>query len=145
MRAGISRGHALDPGWRARLDVRCHYMPPVAINTDLARSYGGNPLACAVACTALDVLVDEDLCNRALELGKTFRAGLETLKQANGGGWVTEIRGVGLFTAIVIDEHRSKRGRGAWELCCLMASKGALAKPTHVNMCVLSALSVNSS
>jgi ornithine--oxo-acid transaminase len=103
-------------------------------------SYGGNPLACAVACAALDVLVDEDLCARALALGKTFRAGLETLRNAAGGGWITEVRGVGLFTAIVIDEHRSKKGRGAWELCCLMASKGALAKPTHVNMCVALAL-----
>jgi len=49
-------------------------------------------------------------------------------------GWVQTVRCKGLFSAIVIDKDRkSKKGRSAWDLCLLMASKGVLAKPTHQN------------
>lgn len=99
----------------------------------------GNPLACAVAMAALDVLVDEQLPERAARLGKIFAQDLETLKQvgvdSNGqGGWVKAIRCKGLFSAIDIDkEKQDKAGKTAWDLCLLMASKGVLAKPTHEN------------
>lgn len=86
---------------------------------------------------ALDVLVNEQLPERAARLGAEFGRKLETLKSVgtdgNGeNGWVKTVRCKGLFSAIVIDPHRkSKKGRGAWDLCLLMASKGVLAKPTH--------------
>jgi ornithine--oxo-acid transaminase len=100
-------------------------------------TYGGNPLACAVACTALDVLVDENLVERSLVLGEHFRTRLNKLKHihedvANGRpGFVTAVRGKGLMNAIDINPEISNKGRGAWHLCLLMASKGLLAKPTH--------------
>ncbi|KEI39733.1 uncharacterized protein L969DRAFT_87737 [Mixia osmundae IAM 14324] len=99
-------------------------------------TYGGNPLACAVASEALDVLVDEKMSERAAELGETFRAQLREIANSKGpeGGWITEVRGRGLLNAVVIDESKSKRGRGAWQLCLLMKSKGVLAKPTHRNI-----------
>lgn len=97
-------------------------------------TYGGNPLACAVAMEALDVLVEEKMTERAEEMGRLFRTELEKLKEVNGGGWVTTVRGKGLLNAIVIDDTKSQRGRGAWQLCLLMKSKGLLAKPTHVNI-----------
>jgi len=102
-------------------------------------TYGGNPLGCAVAMAALDVLVEEKLPERAAALGVEFKKKLETLKlvgaDANGeNGWVQMVRCKGLFGAIVIDKDRkSKKGRGAWDLCLLMANKGVLAKPTHEN------------
>lgn len=99
-------------------------------------SYGGNPLAAATASAALDVLVDEDLSNRAMVLGKEFRNALSELKtlgtEDGGDPWITQVRGLGLMNAIVINQSKCK-GRGAWELCLLMAEKGLLAKPTHVN------------
>jgi ornithine--oxo-acid transaminase len=83
--------------------------------------------------TALDVLIDEKLAERAQRLGEQFRRGIRSF----GSPLVKEVRGRGLFNAIVIDESASSRGRTAWQLCLLLKSRGVLAKPTHVNMCVL--------
>jgi len=109
----------------------------------------GNPLACAVAIAALDVLVDEKLPERAERLGEIFKKDLETLKSVgadgNGeGGWVKAIRCKGLFSAIDIDSEKQKQiGRSAWDLCLLMASKGVLAKPTHENTYVYTFLLIH--
>lgn len=93
-------------------------------------TYGGNPLGCAVAMTALNVLVDEDLSARAEKLGKIFR---DSITSANSP-YVELVRGRGLFNAVVIDESKSQKGRTAWQLCLLLKSRGVLAKPTHRNM-----------
>ncbi|WRT66554.1 ornithine-oxo-acid transaminase [Kwoniella shivajii] len=93
-------------------------------------TYGGNPLGCAVAMTALDVLVKEDLVERSAKLGELFRYELRKLNSP----FIKIIRGRGLFNGVVIDEKVSKKGRTAWQLCLLMKSKGLLAKPTHVNI-----------
>jgi ornithine--oxo-acid transaminase len=85
-----------------------------------------------VATASLEVLVNEDLSNRADRLGKHMRAGLEALKSVGPhGGWIQEVRGKGLLNAIVIDQSKSMKGRGAWELCLLFKSKGLLAKVCH--------------
>jgi len=93
-------------------------------------TYGGNPLGCAVAMTALDVLVDEKLADRAMRLGEYFRTAVRDLNSP----LVAEVRGRGLLNAVVIDETKSKKGRTAWQFCLLLKSKGVLAKPTHVNI-----------
>ncbi|KAF4611935.1 hypothetical protein D9613_003896 [Agrocybe pediades] len=93
-------------------------------------TYGGNPLGCAVAMTALDVLVDEKLSERAYTLGEYFRNAIRDLKSP----LVKEVRGRGLLNAVVIDESKSTRGRTAWQFCLLLKSRGVLAKPTHVNI-----------
>lgn len=98
-------------------------------------TYGGNPLGCAVAIAALDVLVDEKLCERADRLGQKFRSDLTLLMRSGDTPMLSEIRGRGLLNAIVIDESKCKvQGRGAWQLCLLLKSKGLLAKPTHRNI-----------
>ncbi|KAL8280894.1 hypothetical protein RQP46_006573 [Phenoliferia psychrophenolica] len=98
-------------------------------------TYGGNPLGCAVATAALEVIVDEDLSGRAERLGALMRKGLSELKGVGpDGGWLADVRGKGLLNAIVIDQTKSKKGRSAWDLCLLFKSKGLLAKPTHVNI-----------
>jgi ornithine--oxo-acid transaminase len=89
-----------------------------------------NPLGCAVAMTALRVLIDENLSQRAELLGEMFRSGVCNLKSP----LVKEVRGKGLLNAVVIDETKSVRGRTAWQLCLLLKSRMILAKPTHVNM-----------
>jgi ornithine--oxo-acid transaminase len=91
-----------------------------------------NPLGCAVAMTALDVLIEEGLAERATRLGEQFRNDVRALRSP----LVKEVRGRGLFNAIVIDESASSRGRTAWQFCLLLKSRGVLAKPTHVNMYV---------
>ena len=92
-----------------------------------------NPLGCAVATTALDILIDERLSERAEDLGEKFRLGIRALNSP----LVKEVRGRGLLNAVVIDESKSKRGRTAWQLCLILKSMGVLSKPTHVNMCGL--------
>ena len=92
-----------------------------------------NPLGCAVAMTALDVLVEEKLAERAFKLGEKFRSAVSALKSP----LVKTVRGRGLLNAVVIDEEKSVRGRTAWQLCLLLKSRGVLAKPTHVNMYVM--------
>jgi len=93
-------------------------------------TYGGNPLGCAVAMTALRVLVDEKLADRALALGQIFRSGIQDLHSP----FVAEVRGRGLLNAVVINEAMSEKGRTAWQFCLLLKSRGVLAKPTHVNV-----------
>ena len=99
-------------------------------------TYGGNPLGCAVAITALSVLVDENLASRAERLGEHFRQSIRKLNHP----LVKEVRGRGLLNAVVIDESSSTRGRTAWQFCLLLKSRGVLAKPTHVNMYVVAFL-----
>jgi ornithine--oxo-acid transaminase len=93
-------------------------------------TYGGNPLGCAIAMTALDVLIEERLSERAKYLGEVFRSSIRALKSP----LVQEVRGRGLLNAVVIDESMSKKGRTAWQFCLLLKSRGVLAKPTHVNI-----------
>ncbi|MBW8687980.1 ornithine--oxo-acid transaminase [Chitinophaga sp. B61] len=92
-------------------------------------TYGGNPLACAVAKEALQVVLDEDLCLNAHKMGVLLREGLRDI--AKRLGVIREVRGKGLLNAIVIDEDLE--ADLAWELCLEFKKHGLLAKPTHGN------------
>lgn len=92
-------------------------------------TYGGNPLACAVAIAALKVVKEENLVQRAAELGDYFISSLKAIDSPI----VSLVRGKGLFVALVIDETKTS-GRTAWQLCLLLKSRGLLAKPTHKNI-----------
>jgi ornithine--oxo-acid transaminase len=87
-------------------------------------TYGGNPIACKVAMTALQVLKDEKMAANADVMGKLLRSELEKLQSPH----ISIIRGKGLLNAIVI-QHASKEA--AWELCIQLKENGLLAKPTH--------------
>ena len=87
-------------------------------------TYGGNPLACAVAIAALNVLKDEKMAENAQAMGKLFRSALHKIESP----FIKTIRGKGLLNAIVI-EHKNKDA--AWDLCMEMKQNGLLAKPTH--------------
>lgn len=89
-------------------------------------TYGGNPLGCAVAMTALAILKDENLAENSEVLGELFRSEMRKLQQESN--LITTVRGRGLFNAIVIKE---KEGKTAWDVCLQFAEKGLLAKPTH--------------
>lgn len=93
-------------------------------------TYGGNPLGTAVAITALDVMINDKLPERAERLGEIFR---QKLREINNP-LIKDIRGVGLLNAIEIDETKSTKGRSAWQLCLLLKENGLLAKPTHQNI-----------
>ncbi|ONH71642.1 Ornithine aminotransferase [Pichia kudriavzevii] len=92
-------------------------------------TYGGNALASRVAIEALEVVKDEKLVERAEELGKFFQDELQKLADESNG-MIKEVRGLGLLTAIVVDNSKTN-GRSAWDLCLLMKKNGVLAKPTH--------------
>jgi ornithine--oxo-acid transaminase len=92
-------------------------------------TFGGNPLACAVAKEALQVVIDEDLADNAALMGELFRAGLERIASRNS--LIKIVRGQGLLNAIVIDS--SEDASLAWEICLKFAENGLLAKPTHGN------------
>lgn len=87
-------------------------------------TYGGNPLACAVAMEALEVLKDEDMAANAERMGERLRRGLAALQSP----FIETIRGKGLLNAIVI---RHSNPEAAWELCLALKENGLLAKPTH--------------
>lgn len=87
-------------------------------------TYGGNPLACKVAITALQVLKDEQMAENAAVQGAYLRQKLEALSHPN----IALVRGKGLLNAVVI-EHTNKDA--AWELCLQLKDHGLLAKPTH--------------
>ncbi len=87
-------------------------------------TYGGNPLACRLAITALGILKEENLAANAAAQGELFRK--EIMKMDSP--LVSTARGKGLLNAIVI-EH--KNPDAAWELCLKLMDNGLLAKPTH--------------
>jgi ornithine--oxo-acid transaminase len=87
-------------------------------------TYGGNPLACAVAITALQILKEENLVDNASAMGELLR---EELKKINSP-FIETIRGKGLLNAIII---KHKNADAAWELCLALKENGLLAKPTH--------------
>jgi ornithine--oxo-acid transaminase len=87
-------------------------------------TYGGNPLACAVAVAALEVVKEEKLAERAEYLGNILRSELKAIQHP----MLTKVRGKGLLNAIVIKETN---GKTAWDVCLKLAENGLLAKPTH--------------
>ncbi|CDO92249.1 unnamed protein product [Kluyveromyces dobzhanskii CBS 2104] len=92
-------------------------------------TYGGNPLASRVAIAALEVVQNEKLVERSARLGQFLQDELVKL-QKESNGVISEVRGKGLLTAIVINPAKAN-GRTAWDLCLLMKEEGVLAKPTH--------------
>lgn len=86
-------------------------------------TYGGNPLGCAVAIRALEVVREENMVERAEELGQLFRDGLAAIESP----LIETVRGKGLLNAIVIDESKTN-GHSAWDLCMLMKEKGLLVR-----------------
>lgn len=94
-------------------------------------TFGGNPLACAVAMEALQVVEDEKLAENAAEMGMAFRARMEALMQKRPD-LIRQVRGKGLLNAVVIND--SEDSKTAWNFCLKMAQNGLLAKPTHGNI-----------
>ena len=93
-------------------------------------TYGGNPVASAVAMAALEVIKEEKLAQNAAELGEYFRAQLN--EKIGTSPLVDRIRGKGLLNAVLIADH--PESETAWNLCLLMKENGLLAKPTHGNI-----------
>ena len=93
-------------------------------------TFGGNPIACAVAIAALDVVEEEKLSERAENLGKLFRSEIEKLIEKTD--LVTAVRGKGLLNAILIND--TPDSKTAWNLCLKLKENGLLAKPTHGNI-----------
>ena len=87
-------------------------------------TFGGFPLACAVAKAALEVVRDEDLIAKAERLGKIFRSEMEKIDSP----MIQTVRGKGLLNAIII---KPTNGKEAWDVCVKMKENGVLAKPTH--------------
>ncbi len=93
-------------------------------------TFGGNPVAAAVAVAALEVIEDEKLAENAERLGKIFRQKL-TDYIANSN-IATLVRGKGLLNAVVIND--TEESDTAWNICMQLAQNGLLAKPTHGNI-----------
>jgi len=87
-------------------------------------TYGGNPLACAVAIAALEVLKNEQLAENAEALGHFFRDEIIKINSP----LIKEVRGKGLLNAVIINHSNPE---AAWEICLLLKENGLLAKPTH--------------
>lgn len=87
-------------------------------------TYGGSPLACAVAIASMQVILDEKLAENAARLGEILRKELMAIHSE----MITTVRGKGLLNAIVI---QPKNGKTAWDVCLKLAENGLLAKPTH--------------
>ena len=90
-------------------------------------TFGGNPLACAVATAALKVLVDESLPQNASEMGELFRKGLKEINSPI----LKKVRGKGLLNAIDIEPFGN--GKTAYDVCIALKSNGLLAKQTHTH------------
>lgn len=87
-------------------------------------TYGGNPLACAVAIASLQVVKDEKLADNAAAMGERLRAGLRAIQSP----MIKAVRGKGLLNAIDI---APLNGKDAWDVCLALRDNGLLAKPTH--------------
>lgn len=92
---------------------------------DHGSTFGGNPLGCAVARAALDVLVEERLIEKSAELGAYFLEKLNTLKSPK----IQEIRGRGLWIGVQLTPDAG----GARRYCEALQAKGLLCKETHVD------------
>lgn len=93
-------------------------------------TFGGNPLAAAVAISALEVINDEKLANNAYVLGEIFRT--EMRKLCEESRIASFVRGKGLLNALVINNEGHKNL--AWDICVKLLENGLLAKPTHTNI-----------
>ncbi|WP_439132180.1 ornithine--oxo-acid transaminase [Polaribacter sp.] len=93
-------------------------------------TFGGNPIAAAVAIAALTVVADEKLAENAERLGEIFRAELTEFCKEND--LVESVRGKGLLNAILIND--SEESSTAWDICIQLRDNGLLAKPTHGNI-----------
>jgi len=93
-------------------------------------TFGGNPIAAAVAISALEVIRDERLAEKAFELGQIFRTEMQKLCETSK--IASFVRGKGLLNALVInnDGHTNL----AWDICLKLLENGLLAKPTHTNI-----------
>jgi ornithine--oxo-acid transaminase len=93
-------------------------------------TFGGNPIAAAVAIAALEVVEEENLSQNARKLGKLFRDIIgEYIKTSN---IATLVRGKGMLNAIVIND--TEESDTAWNICMALRDNGLLAKPTHGNI-----------
>lgn len=92
-------------------------------------TFGGNPIAAAVAIAALEVVREENLAKNAERLGIILRKGLNEIAQRNP--LIELVRGKGLLNAIVINNNEDSDL--AWNICLRFRDYGLLAKPTHTN------------
>lgn len=90
-------------------------------------TFGGNPIAAAVAIAALEIIKEENLIENARLMGEIFRNRMQQLQEKSHH--VTLVRGKGLLNAIVIKPTND--GRTAWDVCVALKDNGLLAKPTH--------------
>ena len=93
-------------------------------------TFGGNPIAAAVAIAALEVVKEENLAENAETLGQIFRSELSEF--ANENELVKSVRGKGLLNAILIND--TEESSTAWDICMKLRDNGLLAKPTHGNI-----------
>ena len=93
-------------------------------------TYGGNPMACAIAMTALDILYDEQLMQNARKLGKIFRERMSAV--CDKYNIAKSVRGKGLLNAVLIND--TPESSTAWDICVALKDAGLLAKPTHGNI-----------
>ena len=93
-------------------------------------TFGGNPLSCAVAKTALEVVEEENLAENASKMGEVFRGRMQKFIESSNLAQI--VRGKGLLNAIVIDS--SVESDKAWNICLKLKDNGLLAKPTHGNI-----------
>ncbi|WP_107039310.1 ornithine--oxo-acid transaminase [Brumimicrobium mesophilum] len=93
-------------------------------------TFGGNPLAAAVAIASLEVIANENLAANADKMGKLFRK--EMNRMIEDTDLVNKVRGRGLLNAILIND--TEESTTAWDLCMAMKENGLIAKPTHGNI-----------
>ncbi|XP_062161085.1 ornithine aminotransferase, mitochondrial [Alnus glutinosa] len=92
-------------------------------------TFGGNPLASAVAIASLDVIRDEQLAERSSQVGQELRNQLLKIQQQYPN-YIKEVRGRGLFNAVEL-KSKSLFPISAYDLCLKLKERGVLAKPTH--------------
>jgi ornithine--oxo-acid transaminase len=123
-------GKALSGGFMPVSAVLCNDEIMLTIKPgEHGSTYGGNPLACAVATVAIDIIEDEDLVENAKVRGLQLLTFLESLRDKTA--LIKSVRGKGLLCAIEIDTDEDSHV--AWEICLDLMKKGLLAKPTHGN------------